>query len=205
MTTTADDDFRDFMAARWPALVRTAYLLTGSHHGAEDLAQTALVRAFVKWQRVRASDDPGAYVRQIMVHCHADQFRRRRVAEWLTSRLPEPPASPAEPSGEEAEVLLAALGRLPARQRAVVVLYYFDDMTHAEIAAALGSREGTVRSQLSRAMARLRGDGLLAQLTGRTQPVDSPRSASTSASTSTSTSASTFASALAPITGEKAS
>ncbi|MFD0633607.1 sigma factor [Catenulispora yoronensis] len=92
-TSSADDEFRDFMAARWPALVRTAYLLTGSHHSAEDLAQTAMVRAFVKWARVRASDDPAAYVRQIMIHCHADQFRRRRVAEWLTARLPEPRSS----------------------------------------------------------------------------------------------------------------
>ncbi|NUR03228.1 MAG: SigE family RNA polymerase sigma factor [Streptomyces sp.] len=152
------------MAARWPSLVRTAYLLTGSHHSAEDLAQTAMVRAYVKWSRVRASDDPAAYVRQIMVHCHADQFRRRRVVEWLTARMPEPQPAQVAGGSDETEVLFAALSRIPARQRTVVVLYYFDDMTHAQIAAALGSRESTVRGQLSRALARLRRDDVLAAL-----------------------------------------
>ena len=177
MSTSADDEFRDFMAARWSALVRTAYLLTGSHHNAEDLAQTALVRAFVKWPRVRDSDDPAAYVRQIMIHCHRDQFRRRRVGEWLTSRMPEPRQVTEAPFDED-EQLLAALARLPARQRAVVVLYYFDEMTHAQIGAALGTRESTVRSQLSRAMAALRKDGSLAEATRREPLVRRQNSAS---------------------------
>ncbi|WP_395297550.1 SigE family RNA polymerase sigma factor [Kitasatospora hibisci] len=167
MTSIIDDEFQDFMAARWPALVRTAYLLTGSHHGAEDLAQTALTRAFVKWHRVRGSDDPAAYVRQIMVRCHADQFRRNRVREWLTTHLPDVAAPSQETSREQREALMQALRRLPARQRAAVVLYFFEDMSHAQVATALGTREGTVRSQLSRALAKLREDGLLAGLTGR--------------------------------------
>jgi RNA polymerase sigma-70 factor (sigma-E family) len=165
--STPDDEFRDFMASRWPILVRTAYLLTGSHHDAEDLAQTALTRAHLKWRHVRRSDDPAAYVRQIMIHCHADQFRRRRVREWLTARLPDTPA-PHSTTTDTRHALMQALGQLPARQRAVVVLYYFEDMPHAQIAAALGTKEATVRSQLSRALAKLRDDTVVAALTGRT-------------------------------------
>ncbi|MEY9864303.1 DNA-directed RNA polymerase specialized sigma24 family protein [Catenulispora sp. GAS73] len=101
-----------------------------------------------------------------MVHCHADQYRRRRVGEWLTSRMPELTHAAEAPSDED-EQLLAALARLPTRQRAVVVLYYFDEMTHAQIGAALGTRESTVRSQLSQAMATLRTDGSLAEATRR--------------------------------------
>jgi RNA polymerase sigma-70 factor (sigma-E family) len=103
--------------------------LTGSHHDAEDLAQTALVRAFVKWHRVRDSDDPAAYVRQTMVHCHADRFRRRRVAEWLTARLPDAAAPVSRMPGDESVALLEALRRLPIRQRTAVVLHYFEDMS----------------------------------------------------------------------------
>ncbi|MFF3062606.1 SigE family RNA polymerase sigma factor [Streptomyces sp. NPDC057909] len=167
MTSTIDDEFQDFMAARWPALVRTAYLLTGGHHGAEDLAQSALARAFVKWHRVRDSNDPAAYVRQIMIRCHADQFRRSRVREWLTAYLPDTAAPSDETSRDQREALVEALGQLPARQRTAVVLHFFEDMTHAQVATALGTRESTVRSQLSRALAKLRQDGLLAELTGR--------------------------------------
>ncbi|WP_432190373.1 SigE family RNA polymerase sigma factor [Streptomyces sp. Tue6028] len=168
MTSTTDDEFQGFMAARWPALVRTAYLLTGSHHSAEDLAQSALARAFVKWHRVRDSNDPAAYVRQIMIRCHADQFRRSRVREWFTGHLPDTAAPSHETSRDQREALVHALGQLPARQRTAVVLHFFDDMTHAQIATALGTRESTVRSQLSRALAKLRQDGSLAELTGRT-------------------------------------
>ncbi|MFI8829367.1 SigE family RNA polymerase sigma factor [Streptomyces sp. NPDC053431] len=168
MTSTIDDEFQDFMAARWPALVRTAYLLTGSHHSAEDLAQSALARAFVKWHRVRDSHDPAAYLRQIMIRCHADQFRRSRIREWLTSHLPDTAAPSHETSRDQREALIQALGKLPARQRTAVVLHFFEDMPHTQVAAALGTQESTVRSQLSRALAKLRQDGLLIELTGRT-------------------------------------
>ncbi|MFI9825639.1 SigE family RNA polymerase sigma factor [Streptomyces sp. NPDC052013] len=168
MTSTSDDEFQDFMAARWLALVRTAYLLTGSHHSAEDLAQSALARAFVKWHRVRDSNDPTAYLRQIMIRCHADQFRRSRVREWLTAHLPDTAAPCHEISRDQREALMQALGQLPARQRTAVVLHFFEDMTHAQVATALGTRESTVRSQVSRALAKLRQDGLLADLAGRT-------------------------------------
>ncbi|MFC9327878.1 SigE family RNA polymerase sigma factor [Kitasatospora sp. NPDC057015] len=164
---STDDEFRAFMTNRWPSLLRTAYLLTGSHHDAEDIAQGALATAYAKWSRVRRSDDVAAYVRQIMVHQHIDRFRRRSVREWLTDRLPHSPV--ADESGRVADhdALVAALAGLPARQRAAVVLCYFEDMTHDQVAAVLGTRAGTVRGQISRALARLRENGALADAVGR--------------------------------------
>jgi RNA polymerase sigma-70 factor (sigma-E family) len=157
-----DAEFRGFMAHRWPSLLRTAYLLTGSHHDAEDLAQSALAKAYAKWDRVRASDDPAAYVRKILVHTHADRYRKLRVREWLTGRLPDHPVQDPAALADDRAALVQALSRLPARQRAAVVLCYFEDMTHAQVAVVLGTRPGTVRGQISRALTKLREDGVLA-------------------------------------------
>lgn len=165
-----DDEFQRFMTARWPSLLRTAYLLTGSHHDAEDLAQNAFARAYVKWDRVRHSDDMAAYVRQIMVHAHADRFRRRAVREWFTARLPETPVADQTARVDSRDAIVDALGRLPVRQRSAVVLCYFEDMSHAQVAAALGVRTSTVRSQITRALARLREDGVLTSLARRPAP-----------------------------------
>ncbi len=164
MSYASDDEFHNFMTGRWPSLLRTAYLLTGSHHDAEDLAQNALARAYVKWSHVRNSDDMAAYVRRIMIHAHADRFRRRAVREWFTPRLPETPVADQTANVDRRSAVMDALGRLPARQRSVVVLCYFEDMTHAQVAAALGTRTSTVRSQITRGLAKLREDGLLAAL-----------------------------------------
>lgn len=157
-----DEEFRCFMAHRWPSLLRTAYLLTGSHHDAEDLTQSALAKAYAKWDQVRSSDDRTAYVRRVLVHSHADRFRKRRVLEWFTERLPERAQDDPTVQVDERGALVQALGRLPVRERAAVVLCYFEDMTHAQVAAVLGTRVGTVRGQISRALARLREDGILA-------------------------------------------
>ncbi|WP_256355718.1 SigE family RNA polymerase sigma factor [Streptomyces sp. PKU-EA00015] len=178
MSNASDDEFHNFMTGRWPSLVRTAYLLTGSHHDAEDLAQSALTRAYAKWDKVRHSDDMAAYVRRIMIHVHADGFRRRTVREWFTSRLPETAVADRTAQVEHRSALVDALARLPLRQRSAVVLRYFEDMTPAQIAAAWGTRESTVRSQITRGLAGLRDDGVLAALAGdpqeaRTQPSDS--------------------------------
>ncbi|WP_237297278.1 SigE family RNA polymerase sigma factor [Streptomyces sp. 3211] len=164
MSNASDDEFHNFMTDRWPSLLRTAYLLTCSHHDAEDLAQNALARAYVKWNHVRNSDDMTAYVRQIMIHAHADRFRRRTVREWFTSRLPETPVADQTARVDRRSALIDALGRLPARQRSAMVLCYFEDMTPAQVAAALGTRTSTVRSQITRGLAKLREDGLLAAL-----------------------------------------
>ncbi len=161
---SADDseDFRTFEASRWQGLVRLAFGLTGDRWLAEDIAQTALARAYVAWRRVSRADDPDAYVRRILVNTSNRRFRRRRVTEQ-PGNLPETPVDgPADLIGERT-ALLAALRQLPPRQRAVIVLRYWQDLTDAQIAAALGCSPGTVRSQLARALAKLRVDPALGE------------------------------------------
>ncbi|WP_406298555.1 SigE family RNA polymerase sigma factor [Embleya sp. NBC_00888] len=162
MNTTKDAEFRDFMSSRWSHLLRTAFLLTGgNHHDAEDLAQSTLARVYAKWERVRHSENIDGYVRQIMVNVHTDRHRRRRVREWITARVPDVATSDRTGRLADRDVLLTALARLPARQRAAVVLSYFEDMSQAEVAAALGVGLGTAKSQVSRGLAKLRQDGAL--------------------------------------------
>jgi RNA polymerase sigma-70 factor (sigma-E family) len=169
LSSDTDSQFRAFMTVRWPSLFRTAYLLTGSHHDAEDLAQTALARAYAKWDRVRRSDDMAAYVRRILVNAHADRFRRQ-LFPWLTPKLPDIPVPDQAAGVERRAALVQALARLPVRQRTVLVLCYVEDMPHAEVAAALNVRESTVRSQITRALAKLRADRTLADLFGPPAP-----------------------------------
>jgi RNA polymerase sigma-70 factor (sigma-E family) len=149
------EQFREFMVSRWPELVRLGYALTGDRWLAEDLAQTALAGACAAWGRVRRADDPDAYVRRILINASNRRFRRRRPAEeaW---RLPEAPlADPAALAGQRSD-LMTALRGLPPRQRAVIVLRYWGDLSDAQVAALLGCSEGTVRSQAWRALAKLR-------------------------------------------------
>ena len=149
------EEFSAFALSRWPGLVRLAFGLTGDRWLAEDIAQTALARAYVAWRRVSRADDPDAYLRRILVNASNRRFRRRQVTDQ-PGDLPEVAVEgPADLVGERA-ALLAALRQLPPRQRAVVVLRYWNDLTDAQIAAALGCSPGTVRSQLSRALATLR-------------------------------------------------
>ncbi len=160
----ADDDreFSAFAASRWPGLVRLAFGLTGDRWLAEDLAQATLARAYVAWRRVRRADDPDAYLRRILVNSSNRRFRRRRVAEQPGDPPETPVDGPANLVGERA-ALLAALRLLPPRQRAVIVLRYWSDLTDAQIAATLGCSAGTVRSQLSRALAKLRENPALGE------------------------------------------
>ena len=161
MISGGGEDFSVFAASRWPGLVRLAYGLTGDRWIAEDIAQATLARAYVAWRRVSRADDPDAYVRRILINTSNRRFRKRRVTEQQGT-IPEFAADgPAELIGDRA-TLLAALRELPPRQRAVVVLRYWADLTDAQTAAALGCSPATVRSQLSRALVRLRtilGDG----------------------------------------------
>lgn len=151
-----DAEFREFMLGRWPALVRLAYGLTGDRGHAEDLAQAALARAYASWGRVRRAEDPDAYVRRILINLDHRRFRKRRVDEKPADLAPEP-AVP-DPTGrvDQRSDLLAALRDLPPRQRAVVVLRYWDGLTEAQAAAVLGCSVGNVKSQASRALAKLR-------------------------------------------------
>lgn len=172
MKPTDEAEFRTFMAARWPILVRTAHLLTGDRHLAEDLAQTALEKAAVHWHRVRAADDPDAYVRRVLVNAHLARFRRRRVAEVFSPDIPEPPAHGDGGSGNGTDAaarvaardeVLTALLALPRKQRAVVVMRYWEDLTESQTAALMGCTVGTVRSQAHRALQKLRVSPLLAE------------------------------------------
>ena len=157
-----DEDFSAFATSRWPGLVRLAFGLTGDRWLAEDMAQTALARAYVAWRRVSRADDPDAYLRRILVNASHRRFRRRRVTEQPGDPPETAVDGPADLVGERA-ALLAALRQLPPRQREVIVLRYWADLADVQIAATLGCSPGTVRSQLSRALAKLRDNPALAE------------------------------------------
>jgi RNA polymerase sigma-70 factor (sigma-E family) len=161
-----DEEFRDFMRGRWPAMVRLAYGLTGDQGHAEDVAQAAFARAYASWARVVRTGDPDAYVRRIVINENRNRFRKRRVEESLVGAVPEQlprrgqPPDTADTLGDSS-ALFSALRRLGSRQRAVIVLRYWMDMSEAETAAALNCSVGTVKSQASRALAALRGSAEL--------------------------------------------
>ncbi|WP_031072317.1 SigE family RNA polymerase sigma factor [Streptomyces sp. NRRL WC-3742] len=159
-----DEEFRAFAGGVWSRLYRSAYLLAGERHGAEDLVQQAMERAYVAWGRVRAADDPYAYVCRILINEHARRFRRRRPPEQLVTDVPDRPA-PAGPDTEDRAALLAALGTLPPGQRQAVVLRYWEDLSETQTAAAMGCSVGTVKSQAARGLAKLRGVSSLSGLT----------------------------------------
>lgn len=166
-TTTAFDSggrvtetigFEEFVAVRSSALLRTAYLLTRDHALAEDLLQTALTKAWFAWKRIDSNPEP--YVRKIIVNTYASWWRRKWHGEQPTEVLPE--RAGADSDGEAAQDLWRAMARLAPRQRAVIVLRYFEDLTEAQTAAVLDCSVGTVKSQTSKAFARLRLDPALA-------------------------------------------
>src|SRR5690348_4676507 len=128
------------MHGRWVQLVRLGYVLTGDRGLAEDLAQTALARAYCSWPRIRRAGDPDAYVRRVMVNANRSRFRKRRVAEQLTGAVPE--SAPVDATGgcDDRVTLRAALMSLPVGQRSVVVLRFWLDMSETQAAAALGCR-----------------------------------------------------------------
>ena len=152
--------FEEFVYARSGSLLRTALLLTGQNRAeAEDLLQLALERAYRHWPRVCRSGEPERYVRGILAHASADRWRRlARRAERPLPATGEDPALPDHSAAvADRDYLLRALAALPPRQRAVLVLRYFDDLSEAETADMLGCSLGTVKSQAARGLARLRG------------------------------------------------
>ena len=155
MDSGTDASFGDFVAARSRHLLHAAHLLTGDRHRAEDLLQTALTRAYLRWDRID-SDDPEGYVRRTMINAHTDWWRRKPWREQSTDALPETPGPDESASYDARDAVLSALATLSPRQRAVVVLRYYEGMSEAEIADALGCSAGTVKSAASRAMAKLR-------------------------------------------------
>ncbi len=158
------EEFRAYVAARGPALLRSAVLLTGDRGHAEDLVQTALIRTYSAWGRIRRREAVDAYVRRTMVTTYVNWWRRRWRGEVPTGELPEQAGTDPYGQVEDGLSLTAALARLPRRMRAVVVLRYYDDLPDSEVAAILGCSTGTVRSQSSRALAKLRADGALSAL-----------------------------------------
>ena len=162
MTDQEREEFREFVAARSSSLLRTAYLMTGTRADAEDLLQTALAKTFVAWRRVREADNPEAYVRRVMLNTRTSSWRRRKVAEQPYADVPDRPGDDAYAQTDLHDALWRALGTLGRRQRAVLVLRYYEQLSEAEIADALGISVGTVKSQASRALATLRENAGLA-------------------------------------------
>jgi RNA polymerase sigma-70 factor (sigma-E family) len=150
-------EFDDFVVMRSRALLRTAYLLTSDWSTAEDLLQVSLTKAWRVWGRI--DEGPEAYVRKILVNTYVSWWRRRWRGEVPTEELPERPADGTDL--EQRDAVWAALGRLPRRMRAVLVLRYYEDLSEAEIARVLVINAGTVKSQCSKALAHLRVDPTL--------------------------------------------
>ncbi len=162
------EGFAQFVEARQRALQRTAWLLTGDWAAAEDLVQTALVRSWPRWERIRRRDDPEIYVRRAMLNTWASWRRRRWWGERPSETVPD--AQAVGDMATEVAVRIAvqsALKSLTARQRAVLVLRVFDDLTEAQVAHVLGCAVGTVKSTMAQAAAKLRGDPRLAGLMDR--------------------------------------
>ena len=151
-----DEDFTEFVDARWSSLYRLAYLLAASPSGAEDLLQTTLVKAYVNWARIKRTEHPEAYVRRMLANTLVSGHRRAWVGEQPFGELPEIAGESAELPVLDRALLWPLVCALPARQRAVIVLRYYEDLTEEQIAAVLGCARGTVKSQSSAAIAALR-------------------------------------------------
>jgi RNA polymerase sigma-70 factor (sigma-E family) len=157
--TSADDAFDDFVRGNAIALTRFARLLTTDDARAQDVVQEALARCYLRWRRGTPPDDPVAYVRRAMVNTHASWWKRFLARE----RAGELPPTLTQPGDQHADTDLritvwSALAALPPRQRAVVVLRYYERLTEAETAAVLGCSVGTVKSQCAKALGKLRVD-----------------------------------------------
>jgi RNA polymerase sigma-70 factor (sigma-E family) len=161
MGPTLVEEFDAFVRARTPALLRSAYLLCGDQQLAEDLVQDALIRTHRAWKNLHHTGNAEAYTRKVMYHLQVGWWRRRKIAESLPGEVPEP----ARHRGHHTDLatsttvrlsLQAALLRLTNRQRAVLILRFFEDRSEAEAAELLGISVGTVKSQTARALARLR-------------------------------------------------
>lgn len=161
------DRFAMFVEARERALQRTAWLLTGDWALAEDLVQTALARTWPRWERIRRRDDPEIYVRRAMLNIWVTWSRRRWRGEHPSEHVPDGPIS--QDLATEVTVRMVvrnALGSLTDRQRAVLVLRIFDDLSTAQVAQVLDCSVGTVKATMSQALAKLRDDPRLSDLMG---------------------------------------
>ena len=164
MRPPSDAEFTDFVEEAWPGLYRTAYLLVGDRGLAEDLVQTSLVKTYAAWAQVRERYAAKAYARTVLVNTATSWFRRRAWrAEVASSETdgsrddrPHPAGRSVDGDGTDRVVLAQALAQLPPRQRAVVVLRFYDDLSVDQTAEVLGCAAGTVKSQTSHALGKLR-------------------------------------------------
>lgn len=147
-------EFRDFVISRAPALRRTAYLMCGDWHAAEDAVQTTFTKAYLAWVRVSAVENVDAYVRRILMRVVIDEGRRPWRREHTVAAIPE--AVAVGGSNDDRDLLMRALRAMPTQQRAVVVLRYWEDMSVDQAATTLGVTVGTIKSQSSRGLDTLR-------------------------------------------------
>ncbi|MFI6209350.1 SigE family RNA polymerase sigma factor [Streptomyces sp. NPDC051041] len=154
--------FSSYVRARRPVLLRTARSLTGNPSDAEDLLQTALTKTYVAWERIEDHRALDGYVRRALLNTRTSQWRKRKVDEFTCDELPEPEPVPGgdDPAERQAlhDAMWRAIMKLPARQRAMVVLRYYEDLSEAQTAEVLGVSVGTVKSAVSRALGKLRED-----------------------------------------------
>jgi RNA polymerase sigma-70 factor, sigma-E family len=163
-TGETHDEFREYVVARGPVLLRMAHQLCGNPADAEDLLQAALIKTYLAWDRINDRGALDGYVRRAMVNINISWWRRRRLEEYPSEEVPESATGDGAgaANGLVFERLEQALDRLPTRQRTAIMLRYYEDMTEPEIARALGISIGTVKSTVSRAMAKLRDDLVIA-------------------------------------------
>ncbi|SFE29309.1 RNA polymerase sigma-70 factor, sigma-E family [Actinacidiphila alni] len=160
-TSANTTQFTAYVRTKGPTLLRTARSLTPNPSDAEDLLQTALTKTYLAWDRIDDHRAIDGYVRRTLVNTRTSQWRKRKVDEFSTDEVPEPATAGVPDLTEQQaqrDALLRAVGRLPPRQRAMVVLRYYEDMSEVQTAEALGVSVGTVKSAVSRALGKLRDD-----------------------------------------------
>src|SRR5919112_2065481 len=162
LTNLSYPSFSAYVKARQPVLLRTARSLTANPCDAEDLLQTALAKTYVAWERIEDHRALDGYVRRALLNTRTSQWRKRKVDEFACDELPEPEPVPAgdDPAEQQAlhDAMWRAIMKLPARQRAMVVLRYYEDLSETQTAEVLGVSVGTVKSAVSRALSKLRDD-----------------------------------------------
>ena len=160
--TLAYPSFASYVKARQPVLLRTARSLTANPSDAEDLLQTALTKTYVAWERIEDHRALDGYVRRALLNTRTSQWRKRKVDEFATDEIPEPDPVPGgdDPAEQQAlhDAMWRAIMKLPARQREMVVLRYYEDLSEVQTAEVLGVSVGTVKSAVSRALGKLRED-----------------------------------------------
>ena len=169
-----EEEFREFVAARSSALLRTAYLLAGDWATAEDLLQTALTKTYLAWKRLGGIEAVEPYTRRVLVNTATSWWRRRWHGERPTEMLPERAGPDQHAQALERDVLWRHVRALPPRQRAVLVLRFYEDLTEARTADLLDISPGTVKSQTARALATLRKRLAAAGVAGPGRPAAVP-------------------------------